>query len=372
MPVYMDRHIVPGITLADATKAHNLDVAIQDEYDCKTLTFWVDEERGSAFCLVEAPSEQAVRDLHENAHGLMPHEIMEVEEDVVMAFLGRVSDPEPENGDTATDIFYEPAYRSVMLTKLKEAALIPSKYGKKKGQGLFKIHNQVIEQALNRFDGREVRQTGDGFMASFASVSKSVNCAIEIQNQLKKYHRASSEPIIDVAIGLSAGDPVTGTDDLFGEAIQLAQRLCYLSTIRGEIMISSLVNERYGGNRLGMLSETNAVTSLNTTEENFLNRLMNIIESKWNRKKLRVSDVCKKIGQSRAQLYRNLTSLTGHSFVDFVNEYRLKQALLLIEKYPENIARVAYETGFNNPSYFAKRFKEQFDVLPSEYAKTVG
>lgn len=372
MPIYMDRHIVPGITLKDATEAHNLDVAIQDEYDCKAITFWLDEERGCAFCLIEAPNEQAVRKLHNEAHGLIPHEIIEVEENLVMAFLGRINEPESENrvSTESDNIFYDPAYRAIMVTNLKEAALIPFKYGRKHGQELFSLYNRIIDQAINRHDGREVRHTGDGFMASFASVNKSVNCAIDIQNELEKHNRRSGEEIC-IAIGLSSGDPVTDEADLFGEAVRLAKRLCYLSTGRAQILVSSEVMDRYGRNRLRKLGDENRVAFLNAAEEEFLNSLMDLIERIWDRPEFTLKNICKEIGLSRSQLYRNITSLSGQSFVDFIREYRLRQALKLIEKDRDNITQAAYGSGFNNPSYFTKCFKEQFGMLPSEFAKIV-
>ncbi len=373
MPIYMDRHIVPGITLKDAAEAHNLDVAIQDEYDCKAITFWLDEERGYAFCLIEAPDEQAVRELHNNAHGLIPHEIIEVEENLVMAFLGRISDPESETelSTGSTSPFYDPAYRAIMVTHLKEAVLISSKFGEEKGQELFSLHGKIIERAINRYNGREVHHTGDGFMVSFASVSESVNSAVEIQNEFKKHNSRAAEKM-HVAIGLSSGDPVTGKDDLFGEAIQLAKRLCYLSTGRGQILVSSEVMEKYGSHRLRQIAEDNQVDFLSTAEEHFLNSLMDVIEKIWDQPEFTLEDICKQIGLSRSQLYRNITSLTGQSFVDFVKEFRLKKALKLIEKDRENITQAAFGSGFNNPSYFSKCFKEQFGMLPSEFAKSLG
>jgi len=372
MPIYMDRHIVPGITLKDATEAHNLDVAIQDEFDCKAITFWLDEERGCAFCLIEAPNEQAVRELHNQAHGLIPHEIIEVEENLVMAFLGRINEPESEKRVSAEldNIFYDPAYRAIMVTNLKEAAIIQSKYGKEQGQKLFNLHNKIIEHAIDRHDGREVRHTGDNFMVSFASVSKSVSCAVEIQNELEKHNRRSGEEIC-IAIGLSGGDPVTCENDLFGEAVRLAKRLCYLSSERGCILISSEVMDRYGSNRLRKLAEEKPVEFLSTAEEDFFNRLMDLIEKKWDRPTFTLENMCRQMGLSRSQLYRNITSLTGQSFVDFIKDFRLNQALKLIERDRDNITQAAYGSGFNNPSYFTKCFKERFGMLPSEFAKTV-
>lgn len=379
MPIYMDKHIEPGITLAEATEAHRLDIAIQDQYNCKTMTFWLDEERGCAFCLIEAPEEQAVRDLHNDAHGLIPHEIIEVDKRLVMAFLGRINDPEPDpgigtgTGEAADEhtVFYDPAYRAILISRLREAALIPSKYGKRKAQELYRVYGKIAEQAFAEHRGREVNHSGDSYMASFVSVSNAMNCAAEIHRQLETYNRRSENKLY-AAIGISGGDPVSGKNDLFGEAIQLAGRLCYLSAGRGEIMVSSEIMERFGTNRLQILSEDHRLASLNPAEEQFLTRLMDIVDEAWQQPEFTLKDLCKKIGLSRSQLYRNLTALTGKSFVDFMKEYRLKQALKLIEKNHDSITQVAFGTGFNNPSYFSKCFRERFGMLPSEYAKTVG
>jgi len=372
MPIYMDRHIVPGITLADATEAHKLDVAIQDEYNCKAITFWLDEERGCAFCLIEAPNEQAVRDLHNSAHGLIPHEIIEVEKNLVMAFLGRINDPEsdPELSNGSRTSFYDPAYRAIMVTRLHDAALIPSKYGKNNGEDLFSIYKRIIEGAIRCHNGREVHHAGDDFLISFASVCEALKCAVEIQNECDIHNSRSPKKIYNT-IGLSSGDPVTDKGDLFGEAVQMAKRLCYFSAGRAEILVSSEVMEKNGGHKLRMLSEGKRVRFLSSAEEDFLNSLMDVIEMIWDQPDFKLANVCRQIGLSRSQLYRNITSLTGKSFVDFTREFRLKQALKLIEKDRNNITRAAFSCGFNSPSYFSKCFKEQFGILPSEFIKTL-
>jgi hypothetical protein len=55
MPVYMDRHYVEGATRHALADAHQKDLALQDKYHVKFLTYWFDEMRCTAFCLIEAP-----------------------------------------------------------------------------------------------------------------------------------------------------------------------------------------------------------------------------------------------------------------------------------------------------------------------------
>ena len=90
----MDLHIAPGVNAKDVAEAHSLDVKIQHHYSCKAMTYWIDEEKGFVFCLIEGPDKESVRLMHEKSHGLIPNEIIQVNTDVVSAFLGRIKDPE--------------------------------------------------------------------------------------------------------------------------------------------------------------------------------------------------------------------------------------------------------------------------------------
>ena len=79
MPIYMDRHDLSGVTAKDVAQAHQKDLSIQEDFGCRGITYWFDEERGAAFCLIEAPDKNAVKEMHDHAHGLVPHQILEVE-----------------------------------------------------------------------------------------------------------------------------------------------------------------------------------------------------------------------------------------------------------------------------------------------------
>jgi len=93
MPVYMDRHYVEGSTRHSVADAHERDLALREKYDVKFLTYWFDEPRCTAFCLIEAPDRETIERAHAEAHGLVPNEVLEVDPAVVDAFLGRIKDP---------------------------------------------------------------------------------------------------------------------------------------------------------------------------------------------------------------------------------------------------------------------------------------
>ena len=94
MPIYMDSHDVEGTTAKEAADAHQKDLELQDKYGIKMMTYWFDEDRGSVFCLMDAPTPKKVKQLHEEAHGSVPHTILEVNPQRVNAFLGRIKDPQ--------------------------------------------------------------------------------------------------------------------------------------------------------------------------------------------------------------------------------------------------------------------------------------
>lgn len=82
MPLFMDIHeqLPEGTTAQDVAGAHEADVSIQDKYGVSYRRYWVDEESGKAFCLVEAPDADAAINVHREAHGLVADKIFEVVE----------------------------------------------------------------------------------------------------------------------------------------------------------------------------------------------------------------------------------------------------------------------------------------------------
>jgi hypothetical protein len=75
MPLYMDIHHVEGVTAGAVAEAHAKDLAIQADHDVDYKQYWVDEQNGKIFCLVEAPDAEAANTVHREAHGLVADEI---------------------------------------------------------------------------------------------------------------------------------------------------------------------------------------------------------------------------------------------------------------------------------------------------------
>jgi signal transduction histidine kinase/DNA-binding response OmpR family regulator len=103
----------------------------------------------------------------------------------------------------------------------------------------------------------------------------------------------------------------------------------------------------------------------------FLQKVIKIVEQNITTEDFSIEDLQNEIGMSRMQLHRKLKALTSQSTGDFIRSIKLKRAAQILRQPGMQIAEAAYLSGFNHTSYFAKCFKAQFGLLPSEYVKKV-
>jgi len=239
MPIYLDRHEMKGVTAAEIAALHLKDLDIQDRYGVKYLTYWFDAERGTTFCLVDAPTKELAERVHREAHGGVAHQMIAVDLSAVEAFLGRVGDPKPTSPTGQAEM--DGGFRAILFTDIVGSTEITARLGDTMGVELVRAHDSLVRRALARHDGREVKHTGDGIMAAFDAVPAAVDCARAIQRAFAAHNDEASEPI-HVRIGLHAGEPVADRDDLFGVAVQLAARLCQAAGSE-EIVASATIQD---------------------------------------------------------------------------------------------------------------------------------
>jgi AraC-like DNA-binding protein len=368
----MDRHDLRAVTAKDVAEAHREDLKIQHLYQCRGLTYWFDEKRGTAFCLIEAPNEDCVKRMHNDAHGLVPHQIIEVEPNVVNAFLGRIEDPQSSNfqEDTNLPIINETACRIIMYISLKEIAVLRSIFENKTANRIINNVRDIIQKSINCYNGREVIKESKRSIISFTSAASAVMCALEIRNATKSSTLVEPGSSFNAKISLVAGAPVTDQNKFFGEAIQLAERMCEVANME-QVVISSEVREAYNNEILDGLGKKIPVQALSPEDESFINSLAIVTESIWNDPLFDVGAFGRQLGLSRSKFYRKISSITGLSPNGFIKEFRLQKALQLIEKQRGNVAQVAFETGFNSPSYFSKCFQNRYGILPSNLVTKV-
>jgi class 3 adenylate cyclase len=219
MPLFMDRHDLPDATAADVAAAHMRDLEVQDGFGVRFVTYWFEEGAGSGFCLVEGPDEGAVEAAHRAAHGLLPSNVIEVDQAAVRGFFGRLNTHPP--GEPYT----ESAFRAILFTDMVDSTRLTQQFGDRAAMQFLRAHDSVVRPVLARFGGSEIKHTGDGIMAAFTSAFQAVAAAMQIQRALQE-REDPTQRHLHVRVGVAAGEPVTEQNDLFGAAVQQAARLC--------------------------------------------------------------------------------------------------------------------------------------------------
>ena len=361
MPSYMDIHHVPGIEAHDAAEAHRKDMLIQEEHQCKCMTYWIDVNRGVVFCLIEAPDKSTVEEMHRKSHGLVPNKIIEVKNDLVESFLGRIHDPEDAAiSGSGLKVFSEPALRILLVTNMTDPVLLRNNLGVEKANDLLTRQYDTIRKECATHGGREVEHIGDGFIASFSSAANAVSCALEIQTKMP----AADKKATAFKIALTAGEPVAKSEKLFGDTIQLARYLCTMAS-SNRLVVSSSVKELLSGDFFQRVQD-NIMTPL-PRDQVFVQSLFSTLEENWQDIHFDVTGFCQALAVSKSRLYRATIALWGVPPNGLLKEYRLDKARELLKRQSGNIAQTTFDSGFTSPSYFTKCFKKKFGLLPAMY-----
>jgi class 3 adenylate cyclase len=115
------------------------------------------------------------------------------------------------------------------------------------GHEILQIHNRIVRDQIKSHDGLEVKNYGDGFMVSFSSARKAVQCSLDIQEIFKTYNFKHMEPI-RVRIGINSGEPIQEHGDYIGRTVNMAARIADCAR-GGEIWVSDIVRNLVGPSR---------------------------------------------------------------------------------------------------------------------------
>jgi class 3 adenylate cyclase len=229
MPLFMDRHDLSDVTPEEIVRAHERDREVAPKHGVDFLTYWFDPDLGTAFCLARAPAPENVTSAHEEAHGLIPSEVIAVDEEAVLRFLGNVHEPAGPTEITTS-------FRTIVFTDLEGSTAMAEELGPPAFMEILREHDLIVRRSLVAHRGREVKHTGDGIMASFDEVADALECALEIRG---------AESRARVRVGMAAGEPVDHNNDLFGPTVNLASRICDAARA-GEVLVSDVVGELGG------------------------------------------------------------------------------------------------------------------------------
>jgi class 3 adenylate cyclase len=137
------------------------------------------------------------------------------------------------------------AFRTILFTDAEGSTALTERVGDAKAREVLRPHERIVREALQAHGGAEVKTMGDGFMASFSSATRALECAIAMQRAFAAHNETAEEPI-RVRIGLNAGEPIAEEKDLFGTAVNMAARIAATAE-GGEILASDVVRQLVAG-----------------------------------------------------------------------------------------------------------------------------
>jgi class 3 adenylate cyclase len=139
------------------------------------------------------------------------------------------------------------AFRTVLFTDVEGSTALTQRLGDAKARDLLRQHERIVREALKTHTGSELKTIGDGFMASFSSAVRALECSIAMQRAFAAHNESAKEPIL-VRVGLNAGEPIAEDEDLFGTAVNLAARITAEGK-GGQILASEAVRQIVAGKK---------------------------------------------------------------------------------------------------------------------------
>ena len=137
------------------------------------------------------------------------------------------------------------AVQTILFTDLVGHTEMMQRLGDAKGRDVLREHERITRETLKQHGGAEIKTMGDGFMASFGSVTSAMECAIALQRAFAARNDGNVEPL-QVRVGLNAGEPIEEDGDLFGSTVILASRIAAKAGA-GEILIPEPVRHLLSG-----------------------------------------------------------------------------------------------------------------------------
>jgi AraC-like DNA-binding protein len=351
----MDFHNIDSdaFTEEDMYRAHLKDIAVQNKHGLIYKRYYLNLHQKTAFCLMESPNKEACMESHKEAHGVGACNVIEVSrEHEFIPFMGEGDQNEQDLALTLSGEI-DSGFRTIMLVDFLEL---------KEGQASM---TTKISEYIKNNNGNLVKVPSEKLMASFIDAYDALACSVEIA---KNFETLEGNMIF--SIGLATGKPVDehGTD-LFEETKKKAKVLSRLGLQLGLCMDLDTKRSASQSNDISKIDMTgiNVIDQTSYTEIEKLDKVFikNLSNSVFNSDAL-----SKQLGLSKTQAYRRISSLFGIPPNKLLSELRLIHAVRALKKGGKTVSEVAYDSGFNSPTYFTRVFRNRFDALPNLISKS--
>ena len=350
MPLFMDFHKIESdaFTEEDMYRAHLKDVAVQNNHGLIYRRYYLNLQQKTAFCLMESPNIEACMESHKEAHGIGACNVIEVSpEHEFLPYMGEGGQNEQDLALTLSGEI-DSGYRTLMLVDVldltKEDSVLKSR----------------ITECIEKHKGSLVKLPTNHLMASFIDASDAFVAVLEIRSLFE-----TSEHKLAYSLALATGKPVDEKgSDLFGETKNTVRTLARMGlTNRVFIDLATQNSATMGKDQIESASKS--ILVFNDSDLSEIKRLEEVLYRNLSNSNFKSEDLGSELGLSKTQLYRKVGALTELSPNKLLSEVRLRSALRAIKIGGKNISEVAYDSGFNSPTYFTRVFRNRFEVLPT-------
>lgn len=350
----MDFHKIDSdaITAEDMYRAHLRDVAVQNKHGLIYKKYYLDLHHKTAFCLMESPDKDSCVQSHKEAHGIGACNIIEVSrEHEFIPYMGQGGQNEQDLALTLSGEI-DSGFRTIMLVDfldlMENQELMASK----------------IMDSIKYHNGSVIKVPSEKYMASFIDALDALACAVQISS-----HFESSDQNFLYSLALATGKPVDehGTN-IFEETKTKVNVMLRLGWQKGIYMD---LETKLSASRSKDVSKIDAArfTVLDQASYKEIEKLEKVLLKNLNNSAFKSDALSKELGLSKTQAYRKISSLVGMSPNRLLSELRLLNAARTLKSGAKTVSEVAYDSGFNSPTYFTRVFRNRFDVLPTAISK---
>ncbi|MEQ8714307.1 MAG: alpha/beta fold hydrolase [Cyclobacteriaceae bacterium] len=240
---------------------------------------------------------------------------------------------------------------------------------------------RLVKELIEKAGGSNILFYDNQFISTFSGASRAVHCGMDLVNFMKSFS-------IDISVVTDMRVSNPNSDQLLSPESMDFIDLLLNSTLNHQTFVTQAVRYLLSGTDI-QFSEFEPVVSdhystilykvadpygepsdyngpLVLRRDLFLEGILQVIEANYDNEDFNVDMLCKEVGISERHLQRKIKAVTNKSPNQLISSVRLHKAKELLSQSTNNISQVAYMTGFNNPSYFAKCFKREFGKSPSK------
>ncbi|HEY8916358.1 MAG TPA: two-component regulator propeller domain-containing protein [Chitinophaga sp.] len=226
------------------------------------------------------------------------------------------------------------------------------------------LHYQVITAENGQSGWQILQQTLPDLVVS--DVSMPVMDGLELCRRIRGNQRTAHLPVILLTARTTEADQLEalekGATDFITKPFSFE---VLLSRIRNLIAQQASLKKSFREK----IEANPSTIAISSADEQFIQQALQVVEKHLADADFSVEDLSRALHMSRVSVYKKILSLTGKTPIEFIRSIRLKRAAQLLEKSQLTVAEVAYEVGFNNPKYFSRYFKTEYNVLPSAYGR---